>query len=81
MYPLRTLISGFETPYGMELIATVHWVMKQNKEIVQNPSEIDREVFAWNDRKKLIFKESHIRTAWEHLIGLGLIDVPNVLIC
>jgi len=26
---VRNLISGFETPYGMELLATVHWVVTQ----------------------------------------------------
>lgn len=75
------IIAGFETPYGMELLATVHWVMKQNKVIVRNPSEVVKEVFAWNDRKRQIFKEGHIMTAWKHIIDLGLMDIPTVITC
>jgi hypothetical protein len=30
---VRNLISGFETPYGMELLATVHWVATQEPNV------------------------------------------------
>jgi hypothetical protein len=33
-----------------------------------NLLEADREgVFSWNDWKKEVFKENHIRKAWQHL--------------
>ena len=30
---VRNLIQGLETPYGMELLATVHWVATQERNI------------------------------------------------
>jgi len=58
------LIRGFETPYGMELLATVHWVGKQ--EGSSTPDEAVAKVHAWNERKKL-FPPHHIQFAWKVL--------------
>jgi hypothetical protein len=58
------LIKGFETPYGMELLATLHWVALQ--EAARTPEEAVAKVYAWNPRKR-IFSESHIKLAWEVL--------------
>jgi O-acetyl-ADP-ribose deacetylase (regulator of RNase III) len=58
------LIEGFETPYGMELLSTIHWVA--TREDAKGPDEAIRATYSWNDRKKM-FKEAHIRTAWEVL--------------
>ena len=58
------LISGFETPFGMELLSTVHWVAKR-----ENAETPDRAVILtheWNSRKKM-FSEKQIKTAWEKL--------------
>jgi len=58
------LIQGFETPYGMELLATVHWVGKH-----EDPSTAEdtiTKVHAWSERKKM-FPEQHIRLAWDVL--------------
>ncbi|MCF8467812.1 MAG: macro domain-containing protein [Sneathiella sp.] len=44
------LVSGFETPFGLELLATVHWIMKND-----SPSSCDdliEKVYAWNERKR-----------------------------
>ena len=63
---VENLIAGFETPYGMELLATVHWVATQEPKA----SSIDQAIFAvyeWNQRKKAILQEDHIRIAWERL--------------
>lgn len=62
------LIDGFETPYGMELLATVHWVASQNKDL--EADGVVAKVYAWNERKRM-FKESHIRLAWELLRQKG----------
>ncbi len=58
------LISGFETPYGMELLATVHWVA--SKEQSSDAEEAIARVYDWNPRKRM-FSESHIRLAWDVL--------------
>jgi O-acetyl-ADP-ribose deacetylase (regulator of RNase III) len=44
------LIHGFETPYGMELLATVHWVC--TREGASSGEDAVRRTYAWNERKK-----------------------------
>ena len=60
------LVDGFETPYGMELLASVHWAAIYDGEV----SDAESAVIAmarWNDRKRRLFKPAHIRLAWERL--------------
>ena len=64
------LISGFETPYGMELLSTVHWVSA--KDGATSPEEAVTKVHAWNDRKKM-FPSTHIHLAWRVLQDKGLL--------
>jgi O-acetyl-ADP-ribose deacetylase (regulator of RNase III) len=65
------LIEGFETPYGMELLATVHWVAHRGgpKSIAPavDPDAAIEQIHTWNPRKQQVFKPEHIRTAWMHL--------------
>jgi O-acetyl-ADP-ribose deacetylase (regulator of RNase III) len=69
------LIQGFETPYGMELLATVHWVAHrggpQSKEPAADADSAIRQIHAWNPRKQQVFKREHIRTAWQQLEQSG----------
>jgi len=44
------LVEGFESPFGLELLATVHWVA-QNEQ-AQSVEEIQEKTYAWNERKK-----------------------------
>lgn len=62
------LIGGFETPYGMELLSTVHWVARQ--EAAANAEEATEKTYAWNERKRM-FRADHIRRAWEVLDRKG----------
>jgi O-acetyl-ADP-ribose deacetylase (regulator of RNase III) len=64
------LIEGFETPYGMELLATVHWAVKDG----EPPAAIDeviQRVHAWNERKRKIMKPEHIAIAYDRLASEG----------
>ena len=54
------LIEGFESPYGMELLATVHWAT--TREGLATPADVVREVYAWHRRKRM-FSENHIGIA------------------
>lgn len=54
------LIEGFETPFGMELLATVHWVA--TREGASSEGEAVAMTYAWGDRKRM-FREEHIRIA------------------
>jgi hypothetical protein len=44
------LVEGFESPYGLELLATVHWVM--SREGAAHHDSVARQVYDWNARKQ-----------------------------
>jgi len=62
------LIGGFETPYGMELLSTVHWVAEQ--EGATSADDAVAKTYAWNGRKRM-FRPEHIRKAWDVLHRKG----------
>jgi hypothetical protein len=64
------LIEGFETPFGMELLGTVHWVMRHGAR-ADDPSDVIAKVHAWSDEKRAKMKEGHIRAAWGRLREQG----------
>ncbi|MBD2774313.1 type II toxin-antitoxin system antitoxin DNA ADP-ribosyl glycohydrolase DarG [Iningainema tapete] len=64
---VSNLISGFETPYGMELLATVHWVANEDPQAAADDEQAIVRVHEWSDRKRKLFKPEHIRKAWQHL--------------
>lgn len=65
------LIEGFETPYGMELLSTVHWLAGEDPNVKEDPQAAVKGFEAWNQRKRDYFKPEHIYTAWERLHKLG----------
>lgn len=65
------LIDGFETPYGMELLATVHWLAKDKAEIAQDDDAITAGVQDWSPRKRARFKPEHIRKTTKRLRDEG----------
>jgi hypothetical protein len=68
---VASLIKGFETTFGMELLSTVYWVA--TREQATSPESAVTQVHAWNRRKKM-FTPDHIYLAWERLHKTGLID-------
>ena len=68
------LIEGFESPFGMELLATVHWVAdRQGARTVDQAVE---KVHGWNTRKTM-FTPHQIQAAWDRLRRLGWLDGPT----
>lgn len=65
------LIDGFETPYGMELLATVYWTAQ--REGARNFSEVRDAVHAWSDRKRQ-FASEEIKLAYRTLIERGWLN-------
>ncbi|MFB2978315.1 macro domain-containing protein [Microseira sp. BLCC-F43] len=61
------LIDGFETPYGLELLATVHWVAQEEPKAAKDSQVAIALVHQSSDRKRQIFTEQHIRKAWQRL--------------
>ncbi|WP_294535828.1 macro domain-containing protein [uncultured Rhodoblastus sp.] len=62
------LVEGFETPFGLELLATVHWVAK--REQAASVEDAVEKVYAWNDRKRR-FSPRQIGIAFETLRAKG----------
>jgi hypothetical protein len=58
------LVEGFETPFGLELLATVHWVA--TRENAKDAEESAAKVYAWNERKKR-FSSRQIGIAFDTL--------------
>jgi len=44
------LVEGFESSSGLELLSTVHWVMKH--EVVRCVDDVVARTYAWNERKR-----------------------------
>lgn len=68
------LVDGFESPFGLELLSTVHWVA--TREGAANPQEATVLVHAWNERKKSFLPEQ-IAVAWHTLTTKGWIPSPR----
>jgi O-acetyl-ADP-ribose deacetylase (regulator of RNase III) len=68
------LIHGFETPYGMELLATVHWVA--TREGARSADEAIERTYRWNERKR-IFDSKQIRRAWQVLGSQGWLPTES----
>jgi O-acetyl-ADP-ribose deacetylase (regulator of RNase III) len=66
-----SLIEGFETPYGMELLSSVHWLALHGKPRATSVEEAIEQMLAWSPRKRQMFKPDHIRIAWERLLDDG----------
>lgn len=62
------LVAGFETPFGLELLSTVQWVVKHER--ATSIDEATARVHAWNERKKR-FSPRQIAIAYETLAQKG----------
>lgn len=66
------LVEGFETPFGLELLATVHWVVMTETHGADREA-VSRQVYAWNDRKRQ-FTPRQIGIALSVLAQQGWLD-------
>lgn len=71
------LVKGFETPFGLELLSTVHWVSTQ-----EGATTVDQAIaatFDWNERKRR-FSLQQIALAWNVLHDKGWLSAqPSAL--
>jgi O-acetyl-ADP-ribose deacetylase (regulator of RNase III) len=72
------LIFGFESPYGMELLATVHWIAQEDQAAAVDPDVAVQRVHEWSEHKRVTFRPEHIRTAWERLHQNGWLTVDKL---
>lgn len=62
------LVEGFESPFGLELLSTVHWVTSQ--EHAQTVDQIVAHTYAWGERKRR-FSRRQIKLAADILSRKG----------
>ena len=65
------LVAGFETPFGLELLSTVHWVITRDSS--DSRDDVASRVYGWNERKKQ-FSIRQINLAAEVLAKKGWTD-------
>lgn len=65
------LVEGFETPFGLELLATVHWVA--SREQAHTSEDVRARVYDWNERKKQ-FSARQIEIALSALRSKGWLE-------
>lgn len=66
------LVEGFESAYGLELLATVHWAAQHERPV--SDDEILRAVMEWSPRKRAMFNAPHVQTAIARLRDEGWIE-------
>ena len=62
------LVQGFESPFGLELLATVHWIV--TREGATAGAEIVARAYQWAERKRQ-FSDRQLRLAIEVLVEQG----------
>jgi O-acetyl-ADP-ribose deacetylase (regulator of RNase III) len=68
---VASLIEGFENPYGMELLSTVHWMAHEDPAAARDVERAVAGVQAWSERKRCSFRPAHLHTAWQRLQAQG----------
>ena len=69
------LVQGFESPFGLELLATVHWVTSQGQ--ARTLDDVVARTYAWDDRKKQ-FSQRQIALAVASLSRKGWITKLSI---
>jgi hypothetical protein len=62
------LVDGFESPFGLQLLATVHWIVTRDHPVAEE--DLIARVYAWAERKRQ-FSAQQIRLARRELAARG----------
>lgn len=69
---LGKLVQGYESPYGLELLSSVHWLA--HHENCYPLEMVIKEMNSWNENKRNIFSDETIRVAYSRLQEDGLLN-------
>ena len=70
------LVEGFDSPYGLELLGTVHWVLAKELSPDQvNVKNVYAAIKAWTTRKSKMFQPPHIAVAIDRLLSFDWIKL------
>lgn len=67
---LLSFIDGFQTPFSLEILATVDWILQENPEFSQE--EVYHQIGNWTKRKAELIKPYHVAVAYQQLVDFGL---------
>jgi len=68
---VQRLIADIDTPGGLELLATVGWIVRHDPQARRRPEAAVRAVQDWSRRKATRFSSEQIAAAWARLRGEG----------
>lgn len=71
------LIEGFESPYGMELLASVHWVTQNNHGVSDSESAL-KAIQEWSQDKRKRLHSEHVYIAWQRLEAQGWLNTTAI---
>lgn len=71
------LTEGFESAYGLELLASVHWVARHDAS-ESDAETVVRNVRAWSSRKGRMFTPEHVKVALQALSDRGWLAPARV---
>lgn len=73
---LAQIVDGFEFPYGVELLATVHYVI-EHQDASPTVDEVVSAIRAWSKRKGQIFKREQAALAYDHLVTTRVVELTS----
>ena len=73
---VQALLDGFESPWGLELLTTVHWATHHGG--ATTAEDAAGFVANWNPRKKRVFNTRHVEAAWHQLATYGWLPDPDL---
>ncbi|MCE1255620.1 MAG: Appr-1-p processing protein, partial [Anaerolineae bacterium] len=70
------LVEGFESPFGLELLSTVYWIIKN--ESVNSVEDVVKYTYEWNEHKRQ-FTPRQIAIATNTVTNKGWINKANLI--
>lgn len=64
---VKSVIDGFESPYGLELLASIHYLAKEDESVKASVDLAVHSLHSWNEHKRRTFEAKHIAVAWRRL--------------
>jgi len=68
------LVHGFEFPYGVELLSTVHYIIASGHPGSVTLDSVVGVLGAWSQRKARLFQPQQAKVAMDHLVSLSALD-------
>lgn len=74
---VTALIEGFDSAFGLELLASTHWVAQKDRGALHDVEQAIAGVRSWSAYKRQKFPSRFVRLAWHQLHEQGWLDVHS----